>query len=256
MSNPSAFVLLDAPSGLYPSRIVEALIARHQGLRVANHAGDDGRGVQPAILHVDGVMVVVMHVAAPLPDGWQSVAQRSTMHWPEAEAVLGRHREHFRISPMGDEGSRLHAARVITAVIGALIVTHEACSGVLWDLTVANSSRVAEEIARSSFAPFPDMPSSLWVSLHPSRDSDSRIVVLTMGLQNFIGREIELDAPPAQLKSALITAHGLVAYLVQDGVNVRDGDTLGASQDERIPVRLRQSRRFQGLPVLAASLSA
>jgi REP element-mobilizing transposase RayT len=61
---------------------------------------------------------------------------------------------------------------------------------------------------------------------------------------------------PAQLKSALVTARGLIAYLVQDGVNVRDGDTVGKSQDELIPVRLRKSGRFEGLPVLAASLSA
>jgi len=88
------------------------------------------------------------------------------------------------------------------------------------------------------------------------RDSASRVGVVTMGLKDFIGREIELEGPASQLKSVLTTASDLVAYLLQDGIRVRDGDTIGASATERIPVRLLDSRRFQGLPVFAASLPA
>jgi hypothetical protein len=121
---------------------------------------------------------------------------------------------------------------------------------------VANSSQVFAELSRLAFAPHPDFPTALWVSIHPFRDSASRVGVVTTGLKDFIGREIELDGPAAQLEFVLTTARGLVAYLLQDGVTMRDGDTIGESASERIPVRLLDSRRFQGLPVYSASLPA
>ena len=252
MPDPSAFVLLDDPAWLNESGLVEKLMARHPGVPVTAPAGENARGA--ALVHIDGVPLAIFRVAAPLPDGWQRLANNAAMHWPQAEAAFRRHKAHIRVSQFGDGPSRLHAARIVTAVVGALVADVPACSGVLWDLTVANSSQVAEEFSRAAFAPYPDFPSALWVSMHPSRDADSRVVVVTQGLTNFIGRELELDAPATQFKSLLIAARGLVTYLVQDGITVRDGDTVGASADERIPVRLMQSNRFQGWSVIAASL--
>jgi len=75
-----------------------------------------------------------------------------------------------------------------------------------------------------------------------------------MGLSNFIGREIELEGQASQLETLLTTARGLVTYLLQDGMELRDGDTVGASTTDRIPVRFMESRRFASLPVIAATL--
>lgn len=77
---------------------------------------------------------------------------------------------------------------------------------------------------------------------------------MTAGLTKFVGREIEMDGPAAEPKKVLTTERGLVAYLLQPGIKASDGDTVGGSTTERIRVRLRDSRRFDGLPVFAASL--
>jgi len=75
-----------------------------------------------------------------------------------------------------------------------------------------------------------------------------------MGLSNFIGREIEFEGQASQLEALLTTVSGLVTYLLQDDVELRDGETVGASATERIPVRFMESRRFHSLPVIATSL--
>lgn len=156
---------------------------------------------------------------------------------------------------MGESESRLQRARVTTAVVGAVVATHPLCSGVLWDLTVANSSEVVADLSRLAFAPYPDFPSALWVSMHPFQDpGSSRVGVVTMGLRSFIGREIEMDGQATRFKDVLTTVRGLATYLMQDGVKINDGDTIGGSATERITVRFLESRRFQGLPVIAASL--
>jgi len=82
------------------------------------------------------------------------------------------------------------------------------------------------------------------------------VVALSSGLRNFVGRGIELDGLASQLESVVTTARGFIAYLIQDGVTERDWDTIGESAEERMSVRLLESRRFNGLPVFAASLPA
>jgi hypothetical protein len=251
MPGPTAFVLLDGPIRLDASRIRESLTARHPGVPVS--VQNDSDPASSIELNCAGSAVVVMERAVRLPDGWQQVAHRAAMHWPDAEATCARHRAHLVVFAIGESENRLQIARVVTAVVGALVATNSPCSAVLLNW-VANSSQTFAELSCSAFAPYPDFPSALWVSMHPFRDSPSRVVVLTMGLKGFIGREIELEGPAAQLELVLTTAHGLVAYLLQDGVTMHDGDTIGESATERIPVRLLDSRRFQGLPVFAASL--
>jgi hypothetical protein len=256
MSGPGAFVLLDAPTELSPSRISDALAARHPDVPIVIPPRDDGGSTKATLLNISGSIVVLMQFDAPLPDGWQGAASRAMIHWPEAEAVFARHRAHIIVSIMGESENRLWIARVVTAVVGALVASHAKCSAVLWDLTVANSSQVFAELSRSAFAPYPDFPSALWVSTNPFQDPDSLIVVLTIGLSNFIGREIELEAQASQLEALLTTARGVATYLLQDGVELREGETIGASATERIPVRFMESRRFEGLPVIAARLSS
>jgi Domain of unknown function (DUF4261) len=73
-----------------------------------------------------------------------------------------------------------------------------------------------------------------------------------VGLRSFVGREIELEGQASQLKSVLLAARGLAAYLLMSAAPLRDGDTIGASEDERIKVQLKDSDRFGGLPIIAA----
>jgi uncharacterized protein DUF4261 len=255
MSNPSAFVLFDASTKLHTSAILRALSERHPDQPIVNFSGD-GADTSSTLLTVAGVTVVLMQFDARLPEGWQPAAKRAIVHWPEAEAAFGRHRAHISVAVMGEDNDRLRVARVVTAVVGALAATHPQSSAVLWDLAVANSSSVFAEFSHSAFAPYPDFPSGLWVSTQPFRDQGAKIGAVTIGLRNFTGREIELEGLASQLKSILITARGLVNYLLQDSAAIRDGDTIGASATEQIQVHFKDSDRFGGLPIIAATMPA
>jgi hypothetical protein len=240
--------------GVDEARLSNAVRERYPGVPFVISSGGDGSGTM--VVNLAGSVVAVMQVPASLPDGWRAAAQRAAMHWPEAEAAFRRHRSHIRVSILGNREDRLQAARVVTGVIGALVASHPPCSGVLWDLEVANSRETVIDLSRYAFAAYPEFPSALWVSIHPFQDPGTTVVgAVTVGLKKFVGREIEMDGPAAKLKKVLMTERGLVAYLLQPSIKVSDGDTVGGSTTERITVRLRDSRRFEGLPVFAASLS-
>jgi hypothetical protein len=254
MASSTTFVLLDGPIKLDSSVLFKLLKARHPDQAIAIPP-DDGCNPNATLISVSGTVVAVMQFAAALLDGWQSAASGAALYWPEAEAVFRRHRAHLVVAALGNSDRLLETARVTAAVVGAIVAAYPACTGVLWDLAVANSSQVVGELSTSAFAPYPNLPSSLWVSMHPFRDPGTpRAGVVTTGLRKFIGREIELEGQVSQLKTLLTTAAGLITYLVQNGADIRDGDTIGGSASERIPVRLTESRRFKDLPVIAASL--
>lgn len=256
MDNPITFVLLDGPTKLNAAAISETLIARYPN-QPCVMPPDDGNGAAPIVLTLANTVVAVMRIDAPLPDGWQTAAARAAIYWPEAEAVFRRHRAHFVVSVMGDAKYHLQVERVTTAVAGALVATHPLCTAMLWASTVANSSQYVAEVSRLAFTDYPGFPSALWVSMYPFRDpASSRVIVITMGLSRFIGREVELEGLASQLELALTTTQGLVVYLIQYGANVRDGETFGVSASERISLHFRDSLRFSGLPVIAAELPA
>jgi hypothetical protein len=249
---PGAFIVFDTPVRLRSSRIAHAFRERYPGVPAPEVP--EGATDIP-MMQFAGVMLALMQFDARIPDGWQSTAKGATAHWPQAEAVFGRHRAHVMIHTMGaDETNRLHVAQTVSAAIGAILETHPESSGVLWDLSVAHSRDLFSELSRWAFSPYPDFPTALWVSIHPFRTEGDRIGAVTQGLSKFFGREIELLGATSQFKAIVSTARRLSTYLVQGDLPMRDGDTFGESASERILVQFRISDRFAGLPIIAATL--
>lgn len=149
------------------------------------------------------------------------------------------------------QGQRpLIAARITTAVIGALIATMQECSGVVWAGQVARPAKLWLEMSSRSFVPFPDYPFTLWVDILPFQ-SDGKIGAITMGLSAFVGREIQFDTGKLTLPALIDKVNGLSAYLIEHGNVIKDGDTIGKDERERIEVRYKNSEVFGGLPVFS-----
>jgi hypothetical protein len=250
--NPSAFIVLDTAANVRAGALSRALVERYPGTPIVVPPGDEETSANLVIL--SGVMVALLQIDARLPDGWQSAAKQAAVHWPEAETAFNRHRAHVVVSVMGGDNDRLHAARIITAVAGTITAIQPQSSGVLWDLAVAHSSRLFADLSLWAFSPYPDFPTALWVGIHPFRAQGSQAGVITHGLSKFIGREIELEGPVSPFKSLVGTARGLAAYLLRGDPAIRDGDTFGESEAERIQVHFKVSHRFAGLPIIAAAL--
>ncbi len=248
---PVAVVILDQPVSLDFQHLRSTLSSRHADVPfdVVSPADAD-----VLMIRTGGHVITVMQVDLPVPGGWEPAAKRAAVHWQDAQAAFARHRAHLVVSALSGAEDHLASARCITAVVGALAEAYPACSGVLWDSVVAHAAATYAIGARNAFSPYPDFPSTLWISLQPFQDNAETVGVLTLGLRNFIGREIELDGPISQLKVMLERTEGLAVYLMQPGVTLRDGDTIGVSGAERITIRHTQSGRFQGLPVLAGTL--
>ena len=80
--------------------------------------------------------------------------------------------------------------------------------------------------------------------------SHSGIDAVTIGLSSFIDREIEFEVGRLNPSDVLGKVAGLAAHLIEHGNVIKDGDTFGTSDVERIRIRYDVSERFGGLPIL------
>lgn len=253
MENPGAHILLDAPTKLSETRISAALAERYPDISVV--VGGDDEGV---LLNFSGMMVVLRYFDVPLPPLWPSEIERAKRtRWPEADKAFHSHKTHIMISVvLGDEFSRVQLARAVSAAIGAVIDSEPACSAVLWDKTLIHSAAEAAELSRPAFEE--DLfVGTLWLDLDPFEDQrTSTVGVITVGLRNFIGREIEMEGRDEDWDLLQHTAGNLALYFLQDGVEVEDGETFSNPdyEDVKIPMHFRDSPRYEGVPVIAIAL--
>lgn len=255
---PTAILLAKEPIVIDPAALAEELRRRYPVLQsvVPLPAGDKARP-NSTIIGVDGSIVAALAVNAPVPDGWRELAQRS-IQWPGAVEICAQHHAHVVVAFMGQPKSLLAAARVITAVAGAIAALNPVTvvAG-LWGARVLNSVEVWVSLSAGAFTPYPNLPTSLWVSQHLFQDEvTDGVGVLTQGLTRFVGRELELIAPKSDLRGLLDHAFCLTTYLLQNGPVLKEGSTFGVSESDRIEVHLQNSTRFDNLPVIAATLGA
>jgi Domain of unknown function (DUF4261) len=140
---------------------------------------------------------------------------------------------------------------MLTAVAGAVIASTPECRAVVWDGRMIRSTEAWLQLSESAFARYPDYPITGWIDIVPFR-SGAMLGAVTMGLSGFVGREIEFEAANWDIGNVLEKVAGLAAYLIEHGDVVRDGHTIGCSDEERVKVHHAASMRFTGLPVLHA----
>ena len=88
-----------------------------------------------------------------------------------------------------------------------------------------------------------------WIAIHPFR-YDFGVGAVTTGLSLLVGREIEFEGARLGLSDVINKISGLAAYLIENGMVINDGDSVGASEKERLKAIYTTSKRFSGWPVL------
>ena len=251
-----AFVLLENPTNPDVVALAEALRSRYPQLATEMGNGDAAgvrQGSSASVIRCGDQLVTVMSMPTPIPQD-PGLWSRAATAWPEAKAVAARHRGHLMISVLGQNQQLLPTARLMTAVIGALIATVPQCCAVVWDGKVARPADLWLHLSTQSYAPFPDYPFALWVDVLPFR-SEPGIGAVTMGLSTFAGREIEFETSRLTLAALIEKVVGLAVYLIEHGRVLRDGDTFGGDVHERIAVRYKNSDQFNGMPVFLCTHS-
>src|SRR3954452_24278073 len=129
-----ALVLLDTPATPDMSALAKALRARHPELAtdVAENGDAQQAEANSPLIRCGNELVAVMSMPARIPDD-PGLWSRASTTWPQAQAAAARHRGHLIVFVLGQNQQPLSAARLTTAVIGALTATVPECCAVVWE---------------------------------------------------------------------------------------------------------------------------
>jgi hypothetical protein len=183
----------------------------------------------------------------PLPIPWadiegacEAAATDVLRRWPAATEVMRAHKEHVLVV-LSDAPPKILGQRIgLTHVVAAVLATTDA-AGVFWgEGPIVHDPETFIEDAKA--ASLESIPYGLWVDLRVVDGSiPGTTTIFTQGLPALGHREIEVidsKAPPLEVISRIEL---LIDYLLDQGPIVRDGQTFGATDEERILVRFAPS---------------
>lgn len=191
---------------------------------------NDADGSSTLVFEVGGLMAAVSLYPFPVPRGEAEENAARNYLWPEAEETVKRHHGQILVSVLSrdqdprDAGS-LQVQLVRTACKQAGVL------GIYANGTVYQPEFYHEAAdAMSEELPLLNL---VWLGLYRR---EGGLCGYTDGLQSFGKDEIEVldtDADPGALRSFLFD---LAGYVVTEDVILHDGETLGFTEDQRLPI--------------------
>jgi hypothetical protein len=212
-----------------------------------------GQEVQDAVTvaSIPGGTIGLMHMPIPVPAGDLEGPVAVAWHWPEAADVVPAHRAHVIVHAGSTTLDALDLRLLLTKLAASALSVSEGIGVYVGDAMLVRSA--ADYLSDAAQASRDNLPILSWVGFNPVRE-DERFSAYTTGLTAFGLPELEVRRSAMTPPELFGTLADLANYELSTGKVLRDGDTFGASETDRIRVRYRPSDFISGLTVAALEL--
>ncbi len=240
MSTFMAMVLLEEPFAFDASAVETALSGLPQAMQASLcRVADDGSKLSVTV--DDLTCAVALFDTPALREDFARELAR-----PDSDAVaamVDRHKAQLVVLcrlpdvEMGQSVMAAAAVQIIAARLGALgkpLAGFWVSSSRLsdWGTFCADADTVLPAFESDGAVAF---PTRYWVSVQLTREGDA-IGSQTIGLAPFTGYEVDLTPIPWRMEEVAARLIGTVQYLFEAGPVLRDGETLGVSENERFKI--------------------
>lgn len=178
--------------------------------------------------------VFLAPMPAPIPWAELEGPCETSLLFPDAEAALKPHTHHMIVTVLTD-GPPVERALLLTKVVAAVLATCDAATGVYWALAgMVIRPDVFREFAVKILPPA--LPLEIWVDFRVAGNPDGTSSGFTVGLAMFELMDIETQNAterPSELRDRLIS---IAHYLIENGLVIGDGHTIGEGADQEIRV--------------------
>ncbi|WP_298961210.1 DUF4261 domain-containing protein [uncultured Roseibium sp.] len=222
---------------------------------------EQAEAAQPThLVRMGQTVLALIHVDKPLPvdTAERPIAYNQT--WPGAKAAVEKHKAHVIVAVFQSEegfAAARQSAINLTLLTAAVIKSHSVLS-IIWTTgnTISEPIMAFKALQQISEQKY---PLDLWLQIYPYRpptlpESQTMIGFVTEGLQPFIGREIQFEPGALSPQDTASRVLNISHYLLAQGPVLRDGETLGISETEKIRIRHRPEGAQPGVPILELSL--
>lgn len=235
MSIALSFVLLESWAEIAPEAIRADLAANWKDIP---SVGPVEEHESAFTIDLGDSSVVAARMSVPIP--WSSLegACETSWLWPDAKEKLRKHADHMIVTMQGELEPVPMAVR-LTQVTAAILGSCRGAIGVSWGGHGLLAPAALFRDMALQILPEPTVP--IWVDFRVGPAENGKSAGFTTGLAALGLMEFEtLDSPekPGELRSRLLD---LASYLIANGPVIKDGDTVGGDENEKIRVVYSES---------------
>jgi hypothetical protein len=242
MEDYQSHILISMPlygaNGAFEPEKMLAHLQKHWGITATNPEQSE----HVFSFEVEGQMMFVSEMNAPIPDNFDTIIEYSYM-WKAAKDVVPTHTSHLIVTSLSVEGDFLTRKKRFTKVLASIAATSEC-------LCIYESENMLL-ISRDMYVSMADVlnddatPVTLWVYIGFFHDENG-INMYTRGLEDFGKLEFEIVGSKEDGNELFQFFNNIIAYAIKYDVNFKDGETLGYTADQKVAIRIAPAAFLEG----------
>ncbi|MDR1464831.1 MAG: DUF4261 domain-containing protein [Oscillospiraceae bacterium] len=196
------------------------------------------------VAETDGMMIAVSLMPAPVPNGEAVTNAKTNDRWPEAVAAAEAHRAHIMVAVLRREQPLLDGA-VLYVKLCASCLKQPGVLGIntLGSVLAPDFYREAA-LAYLAAGQFP-LLNLVFFGLYTN--DGQTCCGYTYGMDVFGKQDLEiLDSThtPGEVNRLLM---GVASYVIEENVTLRDGETIGFTAEQKLPITASAGAALDGL---------
>jgi hypothetical protein len=160
-------------------------------------------------------------------------------HWPGAAEAFRSHSAHLAATVLGSDPDCVASALGLTALAAATTVVAPAV-GIYW-----GPGRLVHEprafLDESTGMSRQNLPLHLWIDFRMEAAADGTHSLFTTGMEAFGQMELEIACSRREPRFLHDCAYNIAHYLLVKGVQLKQGETIGLTEEEQIPITIGPS---------------
>jgi hypothetical protein len=238
---PDASTIVQAAGAEQPRRGMLGSLFGARKATTPDHAWNDGN----LVFGVLGGNLAVSLMPAPIPWSELEGPCATAWWWPAAEQVMRPHKFHFIVALIGGQIDPVERRVILTRVVREVVKGADAV-GVYWGegTLVHDPVKFVQDTASVSGT---DIPGPLWIDVRVEPTDSDALRCFTTGLAPLGFHEIEVDKSRLDPGELMGFVGDTACYIVNGRKQIKDGETMGRTANERYKVRFVPSMFDRGL---------
>lgn len=193
---------------------------------------------------VDGMMVAISLMGAPVPNGEAVVNARTNYTWKDAVSVAESHQAHILAAVLPRDSEVLDAGLLSVKLLSS-IARDAQVTGIntLGSVLHPGAYREIAELALGREA-YPVM-NLVFVGLY-SNDGGTTACGYTFGLESFGKEDMEVIDSDHSREEIYYFLYDIADYVITGGVELRDGETIGFSAEQKLQITRSDGKALPG----------
>ena len=191
---------------------------------------------------VDGMIVGCALIPAPVTDPALKASAKESVMWSDAEYCVSKHNAHLLVT-LDREKDPITSHALFSKVIYSILHQRNAM-GVYFKpglFEPAYYIKCAESLLAGK------LPTELWVHINSyGFDKDGGSTFFTMGMTKFGKKEFEIINTQNNFVDTYYLLKDLVKRTITDGVDFKNGDTIGPDGGVKVPLSISKGVNIKG----------